>query len=279
MLKDTNDTLEGILGTSSTRLDVPINNGTPKFDYGYFQEQARKILGFPSQDLASELESFQRDKEIPDFGITHLKKFLKRDHQIKNDNLEEELGKYKLGFDMASRTHEGIRFRGNDRYFDATFNFCLTYEGNLIASLGFEPADKRIFVKQIQGVKGNVNALKPFRWERALVQYAVQWAERYGIPEIEIVSVDNLKWAKWTFDYLKEAGVYPEGLTFSAAKTLDLKAQEQIMEKIKKSEFIVKDKVYLMPHQGFLLYDVTAQRNGFNRANGNYVKKLELRGN
>jgi hypothetical protein len=106
----------------------------------------------------------------------------------------EELTKYGLKLDVQlNNSHFGKDFRL--KYFDTPFNFCLTYEERLIASVGFVPDEGRIFVEQIQGIKGNHEILSPFKWERALVNYVAEWAQKYGIKQVSVTSVDNNKWA------------------------------------------------------------------------------------
>lgn len=106
----------------------------------------------------------------------------------------EELAKYALKLDVQlNGSHYGKDFR--NKYFDTPFNFCLTYEGKLIASVGFVPDEGRVFVEQIQGIRGNHERLSPFKWERALVNYVAEWAQKYGIKQVSVTSVDNNKWA------------------------------------------------------------------------------------
>lgn len=118
---------------------------------------------------------------------------------------KEELGKYSLVLDMQREgSHFGKKF--GTKYFDTPFNFCLAYEGNLIASVGFTPETGRIYIQQIQGIKGNHERLSPFKWERALIDYATQWAQTNGINQVSITSVKNNKWAHRVGHLTQEQG-------------------------------------------------------------------------
>ncbi len=125
-------------------------------------------------------------------------KFIDETFQQTNQQSEisqNELAKYKLMFDIQlDDSHFGNNFRA--KYFDTPFNFCLTYEGMLIASIGFNPIYGEVIIEQIQGIKGNRDKLSPFKWERALVSYVAEWAQQKGIGQVSIISVDNNKWAK-----------------------------------------------------------------------------------
>ena len=57
---------------------------------------------------------------------------------------------------------------------DAMFNLCLTYNGELLASIGFDVERGRFMIKQIQGVKGNYERLRSLRWQKALINYVVR---------------------------------------------------------------------------------------------------------
>ncbi len=156
----------------------------------YFAEQAMRMTRKPNPELADALAEFQDGKIDGQFGIDHLRNFVKQDAALS----DAELRRYALQCDMPLEGgHYGLHFI--NRYFDAPFNFCLTYDCHIIACVGFEAVEKRMFIRQIQGEFGKKNQLKTLKWERALVQYAVKWAERHWVPEVAILSVDNNKWA------------------------------------------------------------------------------------
>ena len=166
------------------------------FGFGYFQTQARGMAGDQSEELAIALEEFQEGRAYPHFGTEFLRDFVKQGADVP----EDELRRYGLQLDMKHEYGSGYVFEG--RAFDATFNFCLTYDGELIASVGFDAHEGRAFIRQIQGPNKSasnreqkVGKLKTIKWERALVQYAVQFAEQYGIPEVALQSSQNNAWA------------------------------------------------------------------------------------
>lgn len=134
------------------------------------------------------------------------------------------------------------------KYYDAPFNFCLVYKEKLIASLGFAPGESQMIVKQIQGVYGQRRKLQPFRWEKALLQYAVKWAQQYNIPEIIVVSAQNNK--------------------YNNTHTVIFEEKRLIRNRI-------LGVVPFDPHRSKMLYDITAQRCGFKLGtDGNYHKIL-----
>ena len=229
------------------------------------------MVGTEAEELAEALAEFRSSAPYHSFGVSFLRDYVKREQTIP----EDELSRYGLTLDIqstkfGSASHYGTRF--TQKYFDALFNFCLTYDGELIASLGFNPDEGRMTIQQIQGIKGHGDKLKPIKWERALVEYAVQWAEKYGIPEVAVISVDNNKWAGYSFNALKEKEIYPAETTFEDACSLDFTTERAYKEAAEKAK--VWD-LHLMPHQGFMLYDITAKRCGFRKGrNGNYIRRL-----
>jgi len=156
----------------------------------YFVQQAMLMTGSPNPQLAEALTGFQEGRVDRTFGVEYLRGFVKQSAELP----DEELDRYTLKHDIQlDNSQYGNGF--GHKYFDTKFNFCLTYDGQLIASVGFDAAQDRMYIWQIQGIRGNRDKLKPIKWERALASYAVQWAEKHGIPEVSIVSVDNNKWA------------------------------------------------------------------------------------
>ncbi len=103
--------------------------------------------------------------------------------------------RYALAHDLKlNGTHFGRRFP--ERYFDATFNVCLTCDEQLVASLGFDYDRPAITVWQLQGRQGAGELLRPFAWPRALVAYAVGWARAAGLAEVQIASIEHVGWAR-----------------------------------------------------------------------------------
>lgn len=174
--------------------DIRLNSNSK--DANYFRRSARTILDNEASHeelnaLTNALINFQKSSVIQGFETEYLPEFLKQDVNLG----KRELSKYKLKLDVQmDNSHYGERFK--EKFFDTPFNFCLTYEGKLIASVGFNPEKGRIFIEQIQGIKGKHKELSPFKWERALVNYVVKWAQEHGIQEVSVVSAENNKWAK-----------------------------------------------------------------------------------
>ncbi len=199
---------------------------------------ARALLGRDDgiEALVSGLGDFVRGKRDPTFAPDFLRDYIKLGVVIS----DEELSRYGLCFDVPKGSVEGSYSQFGKvfsrRYFDAPFNFCLTYRTELIGSLGFDAQPRKIFITQIQGFhrdgEGNPEdlreKLRPIKWERALVEYAVQWAKNFGIPVVEIQAAKNNQYMK------------------------------------------VRDNSRYQ-----MMYDVTAKRCGFRRnGEGNYVKVL-----
>lgn len=81
----------------------------------------------------------------------------------------------------------------------------LTHEENSwayhIASIGFDIFERGIItVKQIQGVKdprGMINrwkSLRPFRWQKLLLIVVVDWASKYGLKQVRVISAEYHPW-------------------------------------------------------------------------------------
>ncbi len=136
------------------------------------------------------LETFEPGCIESGFGAQYLSRFCNQGSRLS----EKELSRYTLEADLKlNGSNYGQRFP--QKYFDATFNFCLAHDGELVATLGFEIDESAVMIWQIQGVKGKGALLEPFKWGRALVAYCVAWAERMAAEEIFIVSVDHNDWA------------------------------------------------------------------------------------
>ncbi|OGQ78504.1 MAG: hypothetical protein A2289_15605 [Deltaproteobacteria bacterium RIFOXYA12_FULL_58_15] len=143
-------------------------------------------------DLHGHLDAFG-DEPDEMIGLTALGGFVKQS-SVLND---VALNRYGISNDLRlNGTRYGRRF--SERYFDATYNFCLTHEGHLIASLGFDVDmdDGTMTIWQLQGKKGASDALRPIKWERALVHHAVCWARAHEFSEVAMASVDNVSWAR-----------------------------------------------------------------------------------
>lgn len=250
---------------------------------------ARQICGKPSIKLAKELRKFREEFVDHKFGELYLKHFAKKTASIS----PEELKKYAIKLDVQlgvahpeicqdnerdnSDRYFSYRF-GDPFFYEGKFSFCLLYEGMLMAYLSFDTGDKKVVVKQIQGIKSDskeTTALQQIKFTLALLNYKCTWAKQQNIPEIEVVSVLNSPWAKRTFDYLKANGVYSHNMTLKDAINMNLADEQKLREKIKKDQKISESSIHLMPAQGFMIYDVSARRCGFKKnKEGNYSKIL-----
>ena len=237
---------------------------------GEFRKAAVNMLqtdkGKQVRDLTKTLSRFQTGVIDSSFGVEFLRDFLKPGLPV----LEEELRKYELELDTSMCNEDDSNGFKNASY-DGIFNLCITYNAELIAHLGFGPDPGVAFTLQIQGVKGAALLLNSFMWTSALVQWTVQFARQYGIPAVEIQSVDNNLYATSTFASIKKKGLYPGSVrTFEDAKRLSVEEDSRI-----RKAALAECYVSLTPRQGFLLYDATAAGLGFVRMpNGNYVKEV-----
>lgn len=85
-------------------------------------------------------------------------------------------------------------------YTDTPYNFALLKGEQPICGIAFEAgkaaASASILVKQIQGVKDMRIELRPFRWEKMLLQILMDWAKQNGFERIEVVRAKSTEW--WT---------------------------------------------------------------------------------
>ncbi len=172
------------------------------YERRFFDECANRLTcGFPNHSLANELERFQTGFTDNDFRENYIVPFLKKDVILP----EAELTRFGLSFDIR-RNNSQYGKKQEQKYFDTTFNFCLTYDNELIASVGFDVRDGQMFIGQIQGIRGNGDLLSRFKWTQALVRYAIDWAELNEVPQVCVISVDNNEWANKHGHLKKEQG-------------------------------------------------------------------------
>ena len=88
----------------------------------------------PAIDLEGQLlERFEPGCVEARFGERYLARHVKQGAALD----DRELARYALHADLKlNGSNYGLRFK--HKYFDATFSFCLTFDGELIATLGFE---------------------------------------------------------------------------------------------------------------------------------------------
>ncbi len=129
---------------------------------------------------------------IPLLG--YFKRFSKKDFKNKI-----KIGTHKIHQfykeDGAGRLYSTIY---STIYTDAAYNFALVRGKEPICGIAFEAgettAPASIFVKQIQGVPGKQGELRPFRWEKMLLQILINWAKQNGFERIDVVRAKNSGW-------------------------------------------------------------------------------------
>lgn len=152
-----------------------------------FAKDAKLMNPAEFEPLALALSDFEEAKEDVSFGGL-LRQFVKKD----SDASIYELANYSIIRDTHP-AHNKFGLRFGWKFFESPFNFCLAFGGMFMASLGFSPANGKMLIEQIQGAK-DVKRLVRIKWERALVNYAMNFAKAYGIPEAKIISAQNHYW-------------------------------------------------------------------------------------
>jgi hypothetical protein len=80
-------------------------------------------------------------------------------------------------------------------FHDARYNFILRHSKKPIACLGFDiETGKAIKIKQIQGVRGRREELKPIKWERMLLKIATDWAVKHHFEQVRLTTAEQSKW-------------------------------------------------------------------------------------
>ena len=134
--------------------------------------------------LAEELEACGRPIPFPINSAKFLTRFVKtsaQDVDLKHYSIERDFG-------------DGISRRFYGRFYESHYNFVLCYDGEAAASISFKAIGKGILITQIQGVKNKKEILSPLKWERALLNLVVEWAEENDIPEVQLVSRKNQRY-------------------------------------------------------------------------------------
>lgn len=84
-------------------------------------------------------------------------------------------------------------------YHDADYTVVLRYSGSgpttTVAGIGFDVEDGTVFVKQIQGVQGKHEWLRPIKWERMLLALVVEWATIQGYKEVLVQRAKHNVWS------------------------------------------------------------------------------------
>lgn len=192
------DIVRILFGRNSTSLQNQLKDLDPPMRD--IIKDAELILGSDySSKLVEELEAFGRPIPFPINSTEFLSGFVKtsaQDVNLKHYSIERDFGK-------------GISRRFYGRFYESHYNFVLCYDGEAAASISFGAIgwSMGILVAQIQGVKNKKEILSPLKWERALLNLVVEWAEENDIPEVQVVrSRNQLYWSmredeRWRLRY------------------------------------------------------------------------------
>lgn len=191
----------------------------PRYAQSAFDKAVVSVLGTQSAALSSAFAEFEAGGAEAAFNSAFLRRFMKKCAELPGECIAEyslardicapaiavvkKLPEYDPQ-DVCKGTYEtsvlaqyggaGVRF--SNRFCDATFSFCLLCRGRPIAYIGFNAIGSAIRITQIQGVHGRSLYLAPIRWEHALVEYVVEWAQKHGIPRVEIESGTRNDWVR-----------------------------------------------------------------------------------
>ena len=244
-------------------------SGIIKDVLGKAKKAERKIEGL--EDKIENTQSFLRHCELPQEYVAGLVQRFKKDHTKTNPDWQ----KYRIVRDWGYGHSAVFPRQKGEIYHDAQYSFVLCYESQQIAHIGFDVLETRINVHQIQGVKGQKERLDPIKWERALLTLVCEWAETNRYKEVSVEPVKANRWAKVTLAHFRRLGLYKEGTTIEDAAKNDANTEQEIKRKARE---ILGDEqmqlIKLMPGQGYQLYDVNAQKCGFeyDKQKENYVK-------
>jgi hypothetical protein len=142
----------------------------------YSAQEAANLTG-------ARLEAFQkffRKETLPEFPAT-----LNRHKQHEGVDASE--------FEAQFESYERNRAYTN---YDAQFNIGAYRKGQLIASIGWYPNPQTAVVSQIQGKPRLAGALNGYRWEDALLEEVVTWANTAQIPRVIVRSARNILWTQ-----------------------------------------------------------------------------------
>lgn len=145
---------------------------------------------------------------------------------IKQSAPDIDLKHYTIRMDFG----KGQSIRHLCMFYDAPYTFRLCYDSEPIASISFSAEDGAVLVRQIQGVKGSQDKLKPLKWERALLAVVCDWVADNNVPEVMVLPSHKNRWSNISvsesgrmrydvtakrsgFVYDKEMDVYRKSIT------------------------------------------------------------------
>ncbi|GEM_PF-3137248 len=120
----------------------------------------------------------------------------------KKDAKNLDLSKYYITRDFGCGYSKKFNIRfGNEpscRYYDAPYTFVLCHkeEKSPLASISFEADTDAILVRQIQGVKGQKEKLKPIKWARMLLTLVCEFAAQNEISKVKLTPYVQSSWTE-----------------------------------------------------------------------------------
>ncbi len=111
------------------------------------------------------------------------------EHIKKSQTHRHNASRYLLDFSAARNS--GRRMPHPEIYWETSFGFVLcAREGSAvipIAAIGFEIRSNRLVVRQVQGVRGRKEHLRPLHWERLLYRVAISFGRILGIETVHVL--------------------------------------------------------------------------------------------
>ena len=185
---------------------------------------ARVIAGDEgSSQLEVALRQFAYGEPLRVDSKLFFEQFRKKSHP------NADLHQFRIGADHGVGPSRRLDLEVRSRWYDAPYTFVLYHGSEPVATLSFEGKEKAILIKQIQGIKGADQLLKPLKWARALIGVACSWATQNNIPEVQVLphsrasSPTVQQYGKMNYDvpagrsgfkYDPEAGLYRKQMGF-----------------------------------------------------------------
>lgn len=105
----------------------------------------------------------------------------------------EDVSSYRVRMSCAKIHEHGYRGPNYNIYWDAPMGIILQCKRS-VAVIGFITKGDCVRIVQIQGVRGEMEQLKPLRWERLLVELVVAVARTCGYRHVEIQCAEKNKY-------------------------------------------------------------------------------------
>lgn len=103
---------------------------------------------------------------------------------------EETKNRYRLTFWSSRETGRSVQYQGI--FWETQYGFVLSAEIGVwqnipIAAIGFEERSGHFLVRQLQGVKGMKEYLRPLHWERLLYNTLIVFGRELKLDEIRVI--------------------------------------------------------------------------------------------